>query len=483
MNEAMSTLSSQNNPIDGDVTWRLLPKPGIKITNIHMGDEIDQLKSGLLIETLLFNLQLKPLIQGKLVFKEIKIEGLTIHINSNANPLINFSQLTESSSIPEKPKRFRFAIDRLIITHGTVTIAQQHSKTTLTDFYLDAKGLNLKNNAFPLNIKTTLKTALSGNHIKALLSYNGNISLDPSILSSPLLALQQATIDGELLGEQLQFNQVKLVRLNARPTIRKGALIFSPLNLSLYGGQSVGDLSYQFASSTLSINQTAKGLNANPFFSALFNKKLIKGNLDTSIHATSNLQQNNWPQHFTGKGQLSIKNGTLYFIDLQKLVNEASIKIHAIQHQDNQDIKLAMEDPILKPGDSEKGHTKFQLLSVRYRLLDRKIMNDSFLLQTPNLELKGQAQVNLEDESLAGNLSAKLITADNMLDQIQQLLGGSFPLKLSGKMTAPEISPNTREINPVITRYMLQNILGVPINQVKDLLQSVLSAPDLLFSN
>ena len=483
INSELLTLSSQTPQINGDITWHLLPRPGIKVTQLHIGDEINLIKSTLFIDELLFNLQLKSLLQGHLVFKEIKIEGLNLNFNSDAKPLINFDKLTKVPRTAEKPARLQFAIDRLVIAQGTIIITQQQQKITLTDFYMDAKGPQFNNEFFPLNIKTNLKTTLSNNKINAGLHYEGQISLDALLFSDPLLALQRTKIEGELLAKNLQLNQFKIDELKTMPSIREGALILSPLNLSLYGGKSVGDLSYQFASSTLSINQTANDLNANQFFNAIFDKKLIKGHLDTSIHATSNLQNDNWLNNFTGKGQLTIKNGTLYFIDLQKLVNEASIKIHAIQHQDNQDIKQALTDPILKPTDSEKGTTKFQLLNLQYRLLNRRMMNDSLLLQTFNLELKGQAQVNLDDARLNGHLSAKLVTADNMLDKLQQLLGGSFPLIISGKITAPEISPNAREINPVITRYMLQNVLGIPVTQVKDLLQSVISIPDLLFSN
>lgn len=483
INRELLTLSSQKPRIDGDITWHLLPKPGIKVTQLHMGDEINLVKSTLFIDELLFNLQLKALLQGHLVFKEIKIEGLNLNFNSEAKPLINFGRLTEVAHTTKKPARLQFAIDRLVITQGTIIITQQQQKITLTDFYMDAKGPQFNHELFPLDIKTNLKTTLSDNKINAGLHYEGQISLDALLFSDPLLALQRTKIDGELLAKNLQLNQFKIDQLKTTPSIREGALILSPLNLTLYDGKSVGDVSYQFASSTLSINQTANNLNANQFFNAIFDKKLITGNLDTSIHATSNLRNDNWQNNFTGKGELTIKNGTLYFIDLQKMVNEASIKIHDIQHQDNQDIKQALTDPILKPTDSEKGSTKFQLLSLHYRLLNRRMMNDSLLLQTFNLELKGQAQVNLDDARLNGHLSAKLVTADTMLDKLQQLLGGSFPLIISGKITAPEISPNAREINPVVSRYMLQNVLGIPLTQVKDLLQGVLSVPDLLFSN
>ena len=68
INSELLTLSSQTPQINGDITWHLLPRPGIKVTQLHIGDEINLIKSTLFIDELLFNLQLKSLLQGHLVF-------------------------------------------------------------------------------------------------------------------------------------------------------------------------------------------------------------------------------------------------------------------------------------------------------------------------------------------------------------------------------------------------------------------------------
>lgn len=484
VNRELANLTTEATHIDGAITWRIFPTLGIKVTSLHIGDSINPLNGGIFIEDLLLNPKLKPLLHGQFVFRSIKINGLNLVIHAKQTPIIPFKKINESVTFVEKPGRFQFDINRLIVKNATINLLHQQENITLTQFDLDTRDINFKNNAFSLAIKTNVEGTFQGSHLKGLLSYEGNIKLPPSILNAPLLvALQQATIEEPLFADNLEFNQFKFEHISAMAEFRQGALVLSPLTLSLYGGKSEGDLSYQFASGTLSINQTARNINANALFNTMFNKKLIKGNLDADIHASTNLNNTNWKNNFTGKGRLTIKDGILYFIDLQKLVNDASDKIHNIHNQTNEAIKHELEEPIIQSTDNVKGHTHFELLSIQYRFLDRKIMNDAFLLQTNNLELKGQAQVNLADDSLHGHLSATLVTADNMLDKLQQLLGGSFPLTISGKLTAPDISPNLRAINPVISRYMLQNILGIPFTQVKDLLQGILTIPDLLFSN
>jgi AsmA protein len=484
INKELSTITTQKSHIDGDVAWHLFPHPGIKITQIRVADEINQADCSLYIEKLLLNLKLNSLLRGKLVFKEIKIDGLTLNIkNPELQSSVMLGKITDRHSINNDSSPVQFAIDRFSLTRGQMVMTQTQDKITLSDIQLSAKQLNLKNMYFPLQIKTGVAISTPGNKIKGTLTYDGGLRIPASILTSPYKAFLHSGIKGQLLINKVQLNQVKISKISTSAVTKKGLIVLNPFNAALYTGKSVGNLSYQLSTKKLSINQTATGLNANQFFKLFFGKSLVKGSLDIAIHGFVNLQDPNFLRNFIGDGSLSIKDGILYFIDLQTLADSASKKIHSLPTQDQNDLELALEQPLVNAKVNPPGTTKFQLLGLTYRVLNNKFMNDSLLLQTNNIELKGNGQIDLNNGALTGNLSAKLLTADNMVDTIQRLLGGSFPLILSGTITEPNVIPNDREINPIMTRYILKNALVYPVKQIKNQIKNLINTPEYLLSD
>ncbi len=485
INKELSAITSQKSRIEGEVMWRLFPRPGVKITQIHLVDGDEKANCSLFIEDLLFNLQISPLLRGQLVFKEIKIDGLTANIkNPQAQTNACFGKMSAPASIQNNFGPLRFAIDRFLLKRGQIVITQPKQKITLTNLQLEAEQLNLKKRFLPLQFKTTLAISTAQNKTKASLTYNGRIRLAPTMLTQPEMMLQNTGINGQLLVQNLRFNQFKISKLSASARTKKGTLTLNPLNMLIYTGESVGDLSYEFATKKLSINQTATKLDSTQFFKTIFGKALVKGHLDISAHGSMNLQDDNWQDNLTGNGHLSIKDGVIYFVDFQALTDNASKKIHSLSTQQNQtNMNLALEQPLISPKANPVGSTPFQLLSLQYQLEHGKFIGDSLLLQTNNLELKGHGQINLNNYALSGNLSATLVTADSMVGKIQQLLGGSFPLLLAGTILQPEIVPNEREISPIVTRYVLKNVLVFPVKTIKTQLQNIILTPALLLAN
>lgn len=485
INKELGAITSQKGRIDGQVTWQLFPRPGVKIAQIHVIDEGNQSNSSLSIDNLLLNLQIAPLLHGRLVFKEIKIDGLAANINiSGAQASGMFGKIAHFSAAQNDNRAVQFAVERFLLTRGQIVIAQAKQKITMNDLQLEVENTNLKKKLFPLQFKTKLAVTTAQNKFKANLAYNGRIRLAPSILEQPLNALQSTGINGQLLARSIQFNQFKISRLSANTLTKKGTLTLHPLNMSLYSGESVGDLNYEFANKQLSINQTATKLNAGPFLKNFFGKTLVKGKLDISAHGSMNLKDDNWHKNIIGHGNLTIKDGVLTFINLQALADNASKKIHTLPTQAQNDVDTALEQPLLSPKAPPDGSTNFQLLNLQYQFLNSKFIANSLLLQTSNIQLKGDGQINLDSYALGGNLRATLMTGDSMVLKIQQLLGGSFPLTLTGTVMQPEILPNEREISPIVTKYMLKNVLVYPVKQIKNQLQNIILTPaTLLLSN
>mgnify|MGYP000390809151 CR=1 FL=1 len=120
INKELATLTSQKSQINGEITWRFLPRPGVKITKIHIADT----HFTLAIDNLLFNLKIAPLIHGQLVFKEIKVDGLTANIRN----LESQTNITRPDSIQHDSGKVQFAIDRFLLTRGQIAITAPKQK-------------------------------------------------------------------------------------------------------------------------------------------------------------------------------------------------------------------------------------------------------------------------------------------------------------------------------------------------------------------
>lgn len=361
---ALYSITGQKIQIDGKVAWHLFPRPGIKISQAHMGEKDTKGNYILYIENLLINLQITPLFSGNFVFNELKIDDLNI----------SFS-------------------------------------------------------------------------------------------------------------EKNRYHQFKIAKIISHVEIKSGEISFKPLHLSLYSGKSVGDLSYKFDTKKLFLNQTAKRLNTKQLFMDLFNTTLAQGSMDFSMHATANLNNANWQTTVRGDGVFTIKNGILYFINLNQYVDNATRKIHSLLNQAADNLKLVLQLPFFTPSKTVQGSTNFKVFSAQYSFSEGRLISNSLLLQTNRIELKGNGEINFNNSSQNLNLSAKLITNDKAVNKIQQLVGGSFPVKVYGTLTDPKISPDNQYLNPIISTYLLKNTLEQPVKQIGNQFKDILKTPKNLLQD
>lgn len=482
INKQLSTLTAQKSHVDGDISWQLFPRPGISMSQVHIGDDTNRTNDSARIDNLVLHLQIAPLLRGHFIFNELKIDGLklTIHSNTVPNHSSTFQQtLAETIHNPSSEKMpGNVAINYFLLTNGEIIIDNPRAKITLTGVQIGATQFNLKKEYFSLQFKANVKGSISDNKASATINYKGRVRLLPSTFTHPLVALPKASAEGQLLLQNVQFNHLKCSKISANALMKQGEINLNPLTLSLYNGEAIGDLSYQFASKKLSINQTATSLDAKQVFNDLADNNLIKGNMDFSLHTITHLDTTDWQKNTQGNGRLTIKDGVLNFIDLNKLVRDTTNNIHTLLEHRKNDVNTIIQLAPFTANFAKEDETKFQLLSIQYRLLDANLLNDSMLLQTDALQLKGQGRVNLQDTTMDGTLSAKLFTTDPKVSDIQQLLGGTFPLKISGTFKNPLILPDTQIINPIITKYLLKKTLEKPVKLIKGQIQTLLTIPD-----
>ncbi|MGL6029139.1 MAG: AsmA family protein, partial [Legionella sp.] len=80
----LSAITHKKSQVDGDISWQLLPRPGLKFNKIRIGDPLARDEYIINIETLLLNLRLTALLRGQIVFSELRIEGINAVIDGDS---------------------------------------------------------------------------------------------------------------------------------------------------------------------------------------------------------------------------------------------------------------------------------------------------------------------------------------------------------------------------------------------------------------
>ncbi|MBA3535399.1 MAG: AsmA family protein [Tatlockia sp.] len=474
----LSELTHQNSKVEGDISWQVFPRPGIKITKIQIGDASSPQNYSVKLENLLFNLKITPLLSGKLVFSELKVDGFKITINPAALPKVIINEQEEEEPQDKDVKNNlteQFAIERFLLSRGQISIIENKQTISLSGLQIGGEQFNLQKMVFPLQFKSNIELSEDSHTIlKAYANFKGSISLSPSVFSNPITVLQNTPLDGVISFQNVKIKQFKIAKISAHAKTKPGVLFLNPLTFNLYNGESVGDLNYEFASKKLTINQTATNLDSSKFISDSLNKSLVKGSLDLSLHAQANLQHENWQGSTTGNGSFTIKNGLIESINLDKVVVETGDKISKLFAIETVKKERALELGQFNNPEFFKGGTNFNLLTFQYQLKDGKLESNSLVLQTDKLQLKGEGSLDLNNENLYSNLFAKVTFLEAGLNKIQQLLGGSFPILISGTLSEPRVIPDLQKINPILTRIWLKDSLTKPVKQLGNTLKIIL---------
>ena len=463
INDQLTALTSQKSQIKGEIVWHLFPQPGLKATQIYVGDEKNNTGSFLRIENLYINLKITPLLQGKLTFNELEIDGVKIYITptkTNSSPTLD-KQIPSHRIVRHLPAEF--ALERLLLTHGQLVIDCPPNKIIFRDLQIGAEQLNAQGEFFPIQMKGKGVLYAPNGNTRGTINYQGRTRLVPAMFTQPMSALDQAVTEGQLLIQNLRYKQLNIAKIDTNLVMSNNTLVLNPLNISFLAGESIGNLKYFFTSKNLVLNQTATGLDASQFFMMFSPQNLINGALDFSLHAKANFQTSSWQSSLSGTGALTIKEGVIYGIDLNKLIDDTTVKIHLLMNQPIKKNALPLPLQMSNPSAYQEGNTPFELLSLQYQLSNSQLHMQPVLLQTARLQLKGTGAINLPDNRLSSNATAKIITTDVLINKVQSLLGGGFPVRVAGTLQKLQILPDTKIINPILSKYVIANSLTKPL--------------------
>lgn len=460
----LSQLTQQDSAIEGSVNWRIFPKPGLHITSVRIGNpkQTDAVYS-LFVDNLLFNLQMMPLFRGQLVFDQLVLDGFTLRLNLDGTPpthLTDHKKTAPNTKHASHPSRV--ALKSLLLINGQIILTHHTTEhATLSHVRLEALFPKSKHENTPIQLKANVTNDSAISPFRTALNYKGLIRLASSTEESETTFLDKLELDGQLALENLFFKNHEITSANTHLVFNHKKLLLNPLTLTLYNGESVGQLSYALDSKQLDFNQTGTTLNAEPIFHDFLGTTPpnLTGALDYSIHVSTDLNQPSSVKKAKINGSLTLRDGILTYVNIKELTQDATKKIRSLAAQNLTAIAsenlAAIQGTLeqLKPWNINdySGNTPYQLINLQYKTDAHGLLLYSLLLETKKLHLKGDGDLNLETNDVNARLSANLITHDPTILTIQQLLPHGFPLLLKGKLDNLTIHADRSTIRSIIT--------------------------------
>lgn len=474
INQQISFYTQKTSTINGEISWQLFPSPRLKITQIHLGNPKISENYTLDIDKLNLKLKISSLLTGKFVFSSLQVTGATLNVNLDAQHVE--TNVVKSPSEPANElSNHSFSIKRLLITNGHVVINKTNHAYSFDNLQLAIDDFNLNETPYLLQVKSQLSAVQQPSKLNMLLNFNGRAYLSPSIFQRFDEGLSKSYLEGQLLLNDLTIDKFSIDDLKATMRLKSDTLVLNPLTISLYDGQSIGDLEYHFKSGQMNINQTGTNIEAKPIFAALFHQKLIQGEMNFSLHSTLHIAQAE-VKSVAGKGTLTINDGVIYHLNIQQMIEELKSKLLNIVLNKTKGITLSFQPGEWDSTKYNEGETPFNLLSIQYGIQNDLLSSDSFILQTNQVHIKGNGELNLKSHEVKATFQGKLVSdqASNPLDLLQKLMGSEFPFEVSGTLAHPVINPNVQIINPILNTIPVKETIEKPINKLKGQLQQIL---------
>lgn len=453
----ISVLTHKESHINGAISWQLLPRPALKIQKIQIGSNHNKEEYRASIDSLVFNLKFTPLLKGNLLFNELVVDGLQLEINPDEfkkSSVINNARPNPTNSIQKE-----FSIQKVNLTRSKIIINKNGGQTVLKNLQVGVEDFNLGKHSFPIQIKTKINTVNATPNLKANISFTGRVTLNPTIISDFYNGLQYSPLEGQLIAQNIVFNQIQIKKISSTVKATNENIKLNPLTLSLYNGEAIGSMNYQIKTRQLSLSQTGTNLNGQELLTALLGHKTISGTMDYSLHALIPIDKITL-NTLVGNGYITLKEGTLFDVNMDELLNHLKITLNQFIEDKEQNLS-----PLNKQQMSHGG-TRFKLVNVHYQLNNEQISTDSLLIQTDKLQIKGQGLINLSTHALLSKLQIIINNGDVTMQKIQNLIGGYFPIAVSGTIDHPNVSPDLKAVNPLLKQLLITSTLQKPLKNL-----------------
>lgn len=494
--------------MNGNLKWSFFPWLGIEVNDASLSNPKGfESESFAKLKTVDFYIKVLPLLKKNIKIGQILIKDANINLIVKANGENNWHDLIKTGNTSQKKDaskeptqqdyNFNISVDKLIINNATVKYSDLQNKQyyTIEHFNLQLNDIKL-NQAFPLmanfafnynqelhsninlysHVKFTqdnlaltnlkLEGKLQGKQLPSTvnmhLTANSDLNLASEALTISGLTIQLANLKAkaDLRGEkvlsnarvingnitvdpfnlhdflknlgQTYSNSKSITSANTKIKLSTNNLALNNLTMQLDNNKLAGNVNWNLTTKQTQLNMTATDMKVGEFINPMLGNSKFQlsgtGNLDAHLNTTSNALIKN----LTGQVKFAIHNGALEGIDIKHQFETA----YAL-------IKKQSEPPAL-----DSNRTSFGTLTGTIDLVNGVAKNNDLLLQASDLKLTGIGMIDLNTQQIDYQLKA-ILTAQNLdpkTKEIQQYIGGSLPIRISGTFHSFRVYPDVNAI-------------------------------------
>lgn len=216
---------------------------------------------------------------------------------------------------------------------------------------------------------------------------------------------------------KIQYQKIHSENIHFKASIHKGALTINKLESRFYNGKISlnGELASKQQQVSYQLQSTTSGIDIQPLLKDSVNMDLLSGtaSFDLSLNG-NNLNPDQIVNNIKGKGAFSIKDGSLYGINIPQ-----QIRVFEAQFKGKQ-------QPVVS------NQTDFTHLTGTINIKNGLVENRDLAISAPRLQIDGQGIANLIKQSLDYHLTV------NIQDHKDPLKGIEIPFSISGPFNKPQ---------------------------------------------
>ena len=270
----------------------------------------------------------------------------------------------------------------------------------------------------------------------------------------PTKALNLLAIEGQLAVTDLRAAGLKFSNISTNLLIENGVARVDSSNADFYGGKLEGgiELDARAGASLLSMHGSGIAIELGSMMTDSSEQALISGIGTLGLQLSGNGKTlNDSLANASGYFDFSVQNGVIQGVNLNHELCDAFNRLKNYP----------------RPPANQEQFTEFLLLRGKSRVNDGIASTNDLLATTPNLKISAQGRMDLSSKNLNYDVDAEMteVISIPQCNTLDDAVGYSIPLKLSGTTTKPIILPDfgqllLQEAQEVIRDVLLERLFG-----------------------
>lgn len=440
--------------IQGKIRWSLFPTLGLNLHNVSIGNPISFVGPKLAtIKKLKLKASLLALLTGKVDVDEIVIEHADInlitdkenqnnwqHWSSPKPAIIAKQTVTDTQKTTSEPQKI--PLRALSIKKFKVTESNIHIINYRTDITWNLHNVNfvvkdfVHNKKFPTILSCTLNETESNNFYRSKLSTVAKLNFLTQEINLSKFEFQSILLRPNL--PELPIDVKSEIAIN----LQHQTLAVNDLAITLGNMQINGeiDIKQLLDIPELHINLESQKTNLEQLLAILQNKKYLAGMLsfNTQLNATGSSKQE-LLSSLNGAGNISITNGSIKGIDVERLLSRALAYINKTPQPDE---------------TGGRDQTPFSKVSATYKIMNGILTNEDLQLDANRLSATGSGTIDFPKSQIDYTLNAQYSGAAQ-----KNVEDFSLPISISGNLYNPKILPNFGAIAAKYIKKQINNFM------------------------